>query len=283
MPARLHRRTDCRLILNVPTSVNVSLENNRAIMSHTFHSTCRPDVETQINAFADHIVHFLTSDVSPPRELPVKLSFVGPVTSTWQNFIFYNTEQLTRPSMLQRLIKFYNAHKASIAEVWDYAQDNIAIMNSHGIQARHVPLRLSAEQKEKLVSFIQNARRSQTQCDVGFCGGLSQRRLQILDHLRARGVRLLIVKSRGETRDRELARCRIMLNVHYDDTYRVFESVRCVPWLEVGVPVVSECSLTDDSRCVNASYDDLVDMVCKTLSQIDVDSHKRYTAANLGI
>jgi hypothetical protein len=63
----------------------------------------------------------------------------------------------------------------------------------------------------------------------------------------------------GEERDKELATCRIHLNIHHKEDCHLFESARCELWLQAGVPIISEHSLDNDSRCTNVSYDELVE------------------------
>jgi hypothetical protein len=58
------------------------------------------------------------------------------------------------------------------------------------------------------------------------------------------------------------------MNIHYGDTYNVFESARCEPWLKVGVPVISETSLDNDPRCISVDYDRLVETAISTLERI---------------
>jgi hypothetical protein len=62
----------------------------------------------------------------------------------------------------------------------------------------------------------------------------------------------------GEERDKELAKCKILLNIHAFSDYNVFENARCEPWLAIGVPIISENSLDNDPRCINVDYDQIV-------------------------
>ena len=71
----------------------------------------------------------------------------------------------------------------------------------------------------------------------------------------------------GEERDIELSKCKVLINIHHSDDYKIFESARCEPWLSIGVPVVSECSLDNDPRCMNMLYDDLIKTVDNLLSK----------------
>lgn len=211
----------------------------------------RPNAE---NAF-DTFLHSVQSDQSPERTVPVVLQWTSP-----QPYIYYNTEQMTRPECLREIVLLCSRHPP--VEVWDYSPVNISILERVGIKARHVPLQSPAWYVEKL-----RAMRA-PEYDVGFCGTLNQRRLNILEELRKRGVRVNIVIGNGDYRDAELAKCRVLINIHYTPSYMVFEQARCEPWIQVGVPIVSEHSLDNDARVINASYEELVGTTLDVLSRL---------------
>lgn len=211
----------------------------------------RPNTEKLFDTF----LYFAQSDLSPPRSVPVVLQW----TST-NPYIYYNTEQMTRPECLSDVIDSVRRHPP--VEVWDYSAANAAILDKVGVKARHVPLQSPSWYVEKL--------RSMRACeyDVGFCGTMNQRRHIILDELRKRGLRVNVVTGHGDYRDSELAKCRMLINIHYSPLYMIFEQLRCEPWIQVGVPIVSEHSLDNDARVINASYEELVDATLDVLSRI---------------
>lgn len=168
--------------------------------------------------------------------------------------IAYNTEQLTVPANLERWIKVINASKA---EVWDYSMANIRILAKHGIIAKYVPLVTSGPYLEQLKVYSQFDKRY----DIGFSGSMSPRRTLIINELVAAGFTVMPSSNWGVTRDMELARCRIHINIHYNPDYKIFESARCEPWLAIGVPIISELSIDNDERCILTTYDGLVEAV----------------------
>jgi hypothetical protein len=212
----------------------------------------RPNTEKLFDTF----LYFAQSEHCPPRSVPVVLQW----TST-NPYIYYNTEQMTRPECLQDVIDSVKRHPP--VEVWDYSAANVAILDRVGIKARHVPLHSPSWYVEKL-----RAMRGTNEFDVGFCGTLNPRRLLILDELRKRGLRVNVVTGHGDYRDAELAKCRMLINIHYTTSYLVFEQLRCEPWIQVGVPIVSEHSLDNDARVINASYEELVDATLDVLSRV---------------
>lgn len=186
--------------------------------------------------------------------------------------IVYNTEQLTIPRILTKILKLMAPSAPLVPKVqlweplvpqvqlweplvpklqlWDYSMANIRILANHGIIAKYVPLKTTGQYLEKLQRFNTCTKLY----DIGFNGTISPRRKTILDQL-ATQFSVLIVTSWGDTRDLELAQCRVLVNIHFDTDYMIFESARCEPWLSVGVPVISELSIENDERCILTTYD----------------------------
>lgn len=212
-------------------------------------------VLTNISQYVDTFIDSLQSTHAP---LPIVVGSASPYPP---RFILYNTEQLTRKGQLERICTM--AIIPACVEIWDYSAVNVRILADRGITAKHVPLRSSDAYVARLCSL-----RSVGQIyDIGFAGSPSDRRAAILDALAKKGVSLCLIRSWGEGRDALLAKCRIILNIHYADDYKVFESARCVPWIEAGATVISEHSLDDDTRCINVPYDQLVAACIARLEQ----------------
>ena len=211
---------------------------------------CHPD---DISYF-DSFIHFLESDLSPNIDIPVIMSYYSQAPKS--QFNYYNTEQLSCLGNLDR-IKEKIKLNPNLKELWDYSKANIDILAKHSITARYVPIQTPKSYSNKLKEF----RNEGIIYDVGFCGTLTSRRLTILNQLLERGIKVHAVTTFGDERDKELAKCKILLNIHAKDDYTIFESARCDAWLSIGVPVVSENSQDNDSRCINVGYDNLVSKV----------------------
>jgi len=198
-------------------------------------------------------LEFLCSEESPPRDLPCVLYYTeGRFLN--QPVLLYNCEQLSRQFHIELFLKL--ASNPHVKEVWDYSVAHCAILKSHGITARHVPLISPKAYIDQVVAL-----RVPPDVDVGFCGCLSERRLAILNGLLKAGLTVHCVTQFGLERDKRLARCRVLLNVHFSDDYTIFEQARCDVWLRAGVPVISETSVDDDTRCINVPYALLVEKV----------------------
>ena len=236
----------------------------------SYTSSNRPPLETHVQCMNDKFVNFLLSDLSPERNYPIVTNqYCIPLTQG--PYIFFNMEQLTYPKMLREVCE--RSRRNDIVEVWDYSLVNVNILQSHGIVAKHVPLRTTPEDIAKLKSYIP----STPVYDVGFCGVAPPRRMKLLEEIGKKGLKLLLCNTTyGEERDRLLASCRVHINIHQSDEHTVYESTRCNHWLEAGIPVISEHSLDDDPRCRNVSYETLVETVvefCKKTSNIQwIDS-----------
>ena len=190
---------------------------------------------------------YMIRAMDPKPKYPIHLGVEPPGN---KQYIFFNTEQLTRPIVLQKIILSIQHTKP--LEVWDYSTINVQILKEQGIEAKHVPLESPKWYIDKLKLW-----RDKIEFDVGFCGTMNKRRKMVFDKIKEGGRTVQIVPHYGDERDKRLAKCRILINIHYDESYNVFESARCEPWLQLGVIVISETSLDNDDRCINVPYGNL--------------------------
>jgi SAM-dependent methyltransferase len=224
-------------------------------------ASIRPPVLVEKHKYLQAIIDFLSSAESPERTLPIQLHYEivnHPV-------IFYNVEQLPRADILTNVMK--TVTNPLVKEVWDYSAENCKILAAKGVVARHVPLVSPATYVQQIKDL-----RKDLIYDVGFCGFVRTdavcRRQVILDKLRDAGISVHFVNKFGLERDKELAKCRVILNVHFAEDYKIFEQVRCDVWLRAGVPVISETSLDDDPRCINVPYNSIVDTTVNMLKAL---------------
>lgn len=205
---------------------------------------------THAAAYFDTFIDTLES--LPPQDKRVNIGIYPP-----PNFsgIIYNTEQLTAKHHLECLLAIVKRSPTDTIEIWDYSQVNIKILESHGLKAKHVPLKTSDTYVQRIKAVYQSR---PPKYDIAFNGSISERRSKILEGLKAAGFNVLISSSWGIQRDEEIAQSRLLINIHYNTDYQIFESARCEPWLSLGFPVISETSIEDDPRCIVAKYEDLV-------------------------
>jgi len=92
-------------------------------------------------------------------------------------------------------------------------------------------------------------------------------RNKILSELQKRGKSVKILEYvYSEERDVLIGKAKLLINIHFDENYRVFESIRCEPWLASGMNVVTETSLDNPTRCTVVPYMELVTAACNLLS-----------------
>lgn len=205
----------------------------------------------------EQFLYFYYSDTKYP------ISIQKPLLN--QKQIVYNTEQLCRPDLADFIESIKN--NDYIHEVWDYSQINIDILNKHGIyHTKHIPLKIWPEYKNKILSFNTHNIYSY---DIGFCGWVyGDHRLYILNQIKLSGLTIDIIDNQYEdARDMRLSKCKILLNIHFDQNYKIFEQYRCFPWLDTKKIVVSENSLDNDPRCVNVDYTHIVPTLKQLLNK----------------
>lgn len=175
--------------------------------------------------------------------------------------IFYNTEQLTRTSELRKIKDKIKNFK--IIEIWDYSIENINILHKNGItNTRYFPPKIWPEYRDKLLSYNDGS----YNYDVAFCGLMSSDRINVINKLRNKKISCNIINGYGDYRDKLIAKCKILLNIHYAGDYKIFEKIRCFPWLDTGKTIISHNSLDADPRCINVSIHNIVETVISTLN-----------------
>ena len=204
--------------------------------------------------YFDTFINFIESpEVQTQKEI-----YLGTTLPLGFEGILYNTEQLTIPRNLELILDSIRGTPG--LEVWDYSQVNVRILSEKNACAKFVPLHSPKWYVEKLRMF--RTIHSQFKYDIGFSGSPSSRREAILCGLRTK-FSVLHTTAWGDERDKELSSCRILVNIHYSTEHQIFETARCEPWLQLGVPIISELSVENDSRCILTTYDGFVDTVAK--------------------
>ena len=177
--------------------------------------------------------------------------------------LFYNLEQISPESKWFRggLIDILRSRRCL-----DYSRQNIARLNTLGISdAIHLPLGHHPR--------LERIAPTDEDIDVLFYGSMNERRHQVLQQLRARGLRVeAAFNVYGAARDALVARSRIVLNMHYFES-KVFEAVRVGYLLGNRRFVISEGGDGSDDEAafaaglVFAPYEQLADACERYLQQ----------------
>jgi hypothetical protein len=163
----------------------------------------------------------------------------------------WNTEQFSRGHMLMEYIEAILELEEVFPDLkyslFDYSQGNMHLMKKYGYTSFHLPYVWGGAEKEMFNRLRGEvaAAGEEGKYDVGFIGSLSNRRMNILQGLTAKGYDVVRITGWGEDRDREIMRCKIIVNLHYDMTYQLYEGVRCDRLVMAGCHVVSENSIDD--------------------------------------
>lgn len=224
---------------------------------YEYRSAQRPSVQTHVFFIIDTFVEFLLSDLSPERKNKIITNhYCKPITGG--PFILFNIEQLTRPKILEEVYR--RSLESDIHEVWDYSEINVKLLRSRGIAVKLVPVQTTPQR----IIYLQNLMKTEKIYDIGFCGVVPERRMKILRELEKKGLKVFFLsRTYGPERDQEMAKCKFHINIHQTEDHKIFESIRCDPWLKAGMRIISEVSLENDERCINANYENLVDVATK--------------------
>lgn len=185
------------------------------------------------------------------------------VNSQMKNIILLNIEQLTIEKNIIMVNKLLNKN----IKIIDYSIENIKLMENNNIGYLPYQYNDSEVYKLKIYNTIANKK-----YDVAFTGWISDRRRLIIDKLRAKGITVLLINNKWEDdRDMEIASARLLLNIHYNENYNIYESIRCDRWIFAGMMVVSEDSIYNESLDINnlvifEKYDKLVDKVIEVIN-----------------
>ena len=166
--------------------------------------------------------------VFAPHLLQPKHAAVLPSSS-----ILYNFEPLhpLRENLMTLIADF-----APRFTLWDYSAANVEMLRAQnrGSKVQHVPFGYTPALTRVTGAPDQDI-------DVLFYGSLNERRERALDAIRARGLGGVAARDvYGSERDALIARAKVVLNVHYYDDARNFESPRIVDLLANRKAVVTE-------------------------------------------
>jgi hypothetical protein len=152
-----------------------------------------------------------------------------------------NTEQSTRP-IWSLIINHYIKMGITICD-YDQYQTQIAqkLVTNHKVW--YLPYQITLQEDQYLSSLIHKTTK---RFNVAFCStNKSKRRTSLKAQLEQRGLTVIDVTGWNQDRDVQIAQAQLLVNVHYDDNYQIFEHMRCDRWILSGMLVVSESSLSD--------------------------------------
>ena len=143
---------------------------------------------------------------------------------------------------------------------------------------------------EREVNLLKSLLRSQPkEFDVCMIANGTPHRIAIWEELKKRGVKVNHVTGWLLPRDIEIAKCRLLLNVHVDTEqvgYVIYEHLRCDRWMFAELPIISESSKLDDEPeelgvvtphggkgITFVPYEKIIETVIETLAKLKQDEN----------
>ena len=227
---------------------------------------CSPNFEIKMiqqyidnlnNIYPDYCIYLTSKKNHIITENPSKMTFVYDVfdISIFEylpntDFSFLNTEPLNIPLRLQNIQKInYDLG------YYDYSESNLYILTENGIDFKYkkiLPYICSSSELLQLQKINENTEKV---FDFGIIkdssGDITYRRQNIVKFLKSNNFSINIIEGWGNNRDNELAKCKIILNIHghFNNTISmIFEHLRCDRLLASGFNILSE-------TCYNLSVD----------------------------
>jgi len=187
---------------------------------------------------------------------------------------FINVEMLTeknRSNQVQQLLE-------NRIKILDYSLTNVHIMRKmiecynipYPHEIHHLPYQYN---NTEVLHFTNHSRKYEY--DVGIInaypntdsGENTSRRTKIFEKLQQEPtINCLNIIGWGRDRDREISKCRIIVNVHHFDCFNIFEDIRCARLVFANKLIVSEPNLNNDLVDLKefihwSEFDDIVSKV----------------------
>ena len=186
--------------------------------------------------------------------------------SDFKKVYFINTEQLTRKSCLEYCIKISKSVK-----LIDYSYENINIINKYKIQSLYLPY---IKNSLEIYNFPKIY-------DVAIIGldlkkNKCNRRNKIYYLLKSKGININNIVGFGyENRDKFLFQHKILINIHYDVNYKIYEEIRCTRCTLNNMIVITERSQNLKKykyykNIIETDYHNIVDLTIKVLKNYDI-------------
>jgi beta-1,4-mannosyl-glycoprotein beta-1,4-N-acetylglucosaminyltransferase len=212
------------------------------------------------NLYPDYYIHLTSDKEAIMKSKPEKVTIVYEVFDSSifnalpnSNFSFLNTEPLTIPYRLDNVKLTFDLYKKYVDSFnyYDYSESNLRLLNDKcigvGVDKVYLPYKCSSEELSVLQNLNKNTKK---EYDFGILKTsikeVLPRRKKIVDFLKSYNFSINIIEGWNyNDRDFELAKCKIILNIHgnlNNDVSTIFEHIRCDRLLEAGFNILSEMS-----------------------------------------
>lgn len=195
--------------------------------------------------------------------------------ANYKNITLFNTEQLSRNDIMKHeYIK--NAISSNIPII-DYSMQNSNIFKNFNKLSGYLPYQYNDNEIVTLQSLINNTKK---EYDVAIIGTPSPYRTKIINELTKNNIKVNYMKETFQNkRDLEISKAKILLNIHFNGEFKIYEHLRCDRWIFAGMLVISENTIDNDCLDVRDlvifdKYENLVGTVKNVLNEYDAHYNK---------
>lgn len=214
-------------------------------------------------------------------------------------FVFLNVEMLTEQSRIDHIIEFL---KRDI-QVIDYSEANINWMYK---AIKHYRINYSKKilwfpyqfnKKENDILTLPLNSENEYEYDIGMINAYvkpdssvdssnTYRRNDIWELLKNHSnIKALNIMGWGNDRDKQINKCRIILNIHHFQCFRIFENIRCDRLIFANKFIISDRSDYENELDIadfvlKVDYDNIIDTVLKYCSQDNGVSNNKLKKRN---
>lgn len=233
---------------------------------NTFHNIF--DVDIYLFLDKNNIKAYLDTFDQPHIPLFIFMQFIpNNICENIQYYIehkyklcIFNTEQLSRKNY-NHIIHSYHP---SIYRI-DYSEVNLFIV-ANELKKIYLPYQVHYNE-------IFNYPKTKDVCMIYPHNSI--RRNKIIEELKSKNINVDIISGFLDSRDRELFQYKVLINVHFDEDYQIFEEMRCNRCIMNRMIIISEKSLYDDIHLLRrhflvVNYKEIVDKVIDVLVNYDL-------------
>ena len=200
------------------------------------------------------------------------------------NFIFLNVENLTEQKRMDHIMQFIRRG----IKVADYSLANIEVMKTFAKENNieiSAPIYYFPYQYNKKENVLLENRERVYEYDVGVVNAcpkkdasvnsaLTYKRTRLWEDLQFSGLSCLNILGWGAERDELIKRCKVIVNVHHFECYKIFQHIRCDRLVFANKLIVSENSLCVDdldikNHVIWSDYKDLLQTTLKVVQNFD--------------
>ena len=181
---------------------------------------------------------------------------------------FLNTEPLSISYNLDLLKTYIN--KYPYLKIYDYSYSNLQIILNNNMNAELLEYTLDENENHVLKELYLNEEKlydfgiiTYGNTETNTIDALFHKKKEVVIELIKKGFKIHIISGWGIERDKELAKCKVILNVHSilginGEVYysKTFENIRCNRLLDAGFKILSEDSL-HYNKIINKYKDNL--------------------------